>query len=77
MEEYRKTSEKMAKQAFRDIEADLEAFITSRGLNNFGAGISGVGEDSRNLALKVLGFIYEQNSRLDFEMLVEGLNDEN
>lgn len=76
MEEYKKTSEKMAKRAFRDIVGDLEAFITSRGLNNFGAGISGIGLDSRNLALKVLGFIYEQNSRLDFEMLVEGLDEE-
>lgn len=73
-EQYKKTVMKMARSSFRDIVQDLKGFIESRSLNDFGAGAFGVELDSKDLALKVLGFIYEQNCKKDFNALVEGLD---
>ena len=77
-EQYKKTIMKMATDAFRDLKSDLAGFLESRSLNNFGAGISGVGMDSRTLAEKVLEFIYIENSKEDYRAMmseVEGADE--
>lgn len=76
MEQYKKTVLKMASESFRDMKKDLAGFISSRGLESFGAGISGVGTDSLTLAGKVLEFIYMENSKADYKAMMEGNDDE-
>lgn len=73
-ETYRKTVQNTATEAFKEILDNLTGFIDHNGLNMFGAGISGVGVDSRELAKRVLKFIYEENARVDYEYLERGAN---
>ena len=69
MEKYKETIMAAGKEAYRDIEADLQGFLESRGLTSFGAGVSGVGMDSKTLAREILKFIYIENAKADLEAL--------
>lgn len=71
----RETSKKMAIEGYKNLSKDLQGFIESRGLCYFGAGISGIGLDSKVLAKRVLGFIYMENCKEDLRVLEESIDE--